>query len=114
MVMIPPPARECGDDFRELLEASYRQNSLLQLTAGSRVPLLKHNFWLVVRGMVRLGAITIHGDETLLGLAGPNEPFGDPLSAVLAYQATTLVDTDLLCLPASELRRHPRLASAML
>lgn len=114
MVMSPTPAQQCGDDFRELLEASYRQNALVHLTAGSRVPLLKHNFWLVVRGMVRLGAITIHGDETLLGLAGPNEPFGDPLSAVLAYQATTLVDTDLLCLPANELRRQPRLASAML
>ena len=114
MVMSPTPSQQCGDDFRELLEASYRQNALVHLTAGSRVPLLKHNFWLVVRGMVRLGAITIHGDETLLGLAGPNEPFGDPLSAVLAYQATTLVDTDLLCLPASELRRQPRLASAML
>ena len=114
MVMSPTPSQHCGDDFRELLEASYRRNALVQLTAGSRVPLLKHNFWLVVRGMVRLGAITIHGDETLLGLAGPNEPFGDPLSAVLAYQATTLTDTDLLCLPAHDLRREPRLAAAML
>jgi CRP-like cAMP-binding protein len=114
MVMSSSAPTDCGDNFRDLLEASYRQNALVHLCAGSSVPLLKHNFWLVVRGMVRLGAITIHGDETLLGLAGPNEPFGDPLSAVLAYQATTLADTDLLCLPASELRRQPRLASAML
>ena len=114
MVMSSSAPADCGDNFRDLLEASYRQNALVHLCAGSSVPLLKHNFWLVVRGMVRLGAITIHGDETLLGLAGPNEPFGDPLSAVLAYQATTLADTDLLCLPASELRRQPRLASAML
>ncbi|MFN7900447.1 MAG: Crp/Fnr family transcriptional regulator [Synechococcaceae cyanobacterium] len=114
MVMSSSAPTDCGDNFRDLLEASYRQNALVHLCAGSSVPLLKHNFWLVVRGMVRLGAITIHGDETLLGLAGPNEPFGDPLSAVLAYQATTLADTDLLCLPASELRRQPRLAAAML
>ncbi|MEB3199983.1 MAG: Crp/Fnr family transcriptional regulator [Synechococcaceae cyanobacterium] len=114
MVMSPSPALDCGDDIRALLEACYRQHALVQLAAGSSVPLLKNNVWLVTRGMVRLGAITIHGDETLLGLAGPNEPFGDPFSSVLAYQATTLVDSELLCISVGELRRQPQLAVVML
>jgi CRP-like cAMP-binding protein len=78
------------------------------------VPLLRNNVWLVVRGMVKLGAITIHGDELLLGLAGPNEPFGEPLSGVEAFEARTLCDSDLLCLTLAEIQADPALAVAML
>jgi CRP-like cAMP-binding protein len=114
--MVFTPFREAGssDAFRELLETSYQKRSLVHLAAGSTVPLLRNNVWLVVRGMVRLGALTIHGDELLLGLAGPNEPFGDPLAGVDAYEARTISDTDLLCLSCSEIRETPNLAVAML
>jgi CRP-like cAMP-binding protein len=114
--MVFTPSREAGssDGFRDLLEANYQQRSLVHLTAGSSIPLLKNHVWLVVRGMVKLGAITFHGDELLLGLAGPNEPFGDPLSSVEAYEARTLCDTDLLCLSCTEIREDPDLAAAML
>jgi CRP-like cAMP-binding protein len=64
--------------------------------------------------MVKLSAISIQGDELLLGLAGPNEPFGDPLSNVQAYEARTLLDSDLLCLSCEELARSPHLAVAVL
>ena len=86
------------DGFRELLESSYQQRNLVHRTTGSDIPLLKNNIWLVVRGMVKLGSVSVHGDELLLGLAGPNEPFGEPLSTVEAYEATALSDCDLLCL----------------
>ena len=86
----------------------------MHLAAGSQVPLLKRSIWLVVRGMVKLNAITIHGDELLLGLAGPNEPFGDPLTNVEAYSATTLVSTDLLCVSCEEIQRSPHLAMGLL
>ncbi|MBW4529050.1 MAG: Crp/Fnr family transcriptional regulator [Aphanothece saxicola GSE-SYN-MK-01-06B] len=114
--MVFTPSRESGskDGFRDLLEANYQKRSLVHVSAGSNVPLLKNNVWLVVRGMVKLSAITIHGDDMLLGLAGPNEPFGDPLNGVEAYAATTLVDTDLLCLSCSEIRQDGALAVAML
>ena len=86
------------DSFRELLETNYRKRNLLHITAGSVVPLLKNSIWLVVRGVVKLGALSIHCDELLLGLAGPNEPFGEPLSIVDAYEAVALTDCDLLCM----------------
>jgi CRP-like cAMP-binding protein len=116
MAMVFTHSREAGssDGFRDLLETSYQKRSLVHMAAGSTVPLLKNNVWLVVRGMVKLGALTIHGDELLLGLAGPNEPFGDPLSSVEAYEARTLCDTDLLCLTCNEIRQNPSLAVAML
>ncbi len=54
--------------------------------------------------MVKLGAVSVHGDELLLGLAGPNETFGEPLSTVQAYEAVTLADSDLLCMTMGEVR----------
>ena len=114
--MVFAASREAGapGGFREVLEASYRKRHLVHLAPGSSVPLLRDHLWLVVRGMVKLGALTVHGDELLLGLAGPNEPFGDPLVGVEAHHATTLCASDLLCFSLAELRQDPALASALL
>lgn len=114
--MVVTPFREAAgsDAFREFLETSFRKRNLVQLTCGSQVPLLRHSIWLVVRGMVKLGSLTIHGDELLLGLAGPNEPFGEPLTDVEAFEARTLCDTDLLCLSMDEVRSNSSLCLALL
>jgi len=114
--MVFTPSREAGssDAFRSFLEASYHKPGLIHLAAGSQVPMLRNNIWLVVRGMVKLGAISIHGDEMLLGLAGPNEPFGDLLTGVEASEARTLCPTDLLCLSLSDIQADPTLASGMI
>lgn len=114
--MVATPSRDAGrsDGLRELLESSYQKRHLVHLSTGSSVPLLKNTIWLVVRGMVKLGAVSIHGDELLLGLAGPNEPFGDPLTNVEAYEAITLCDTDLLCLSCAEIEQSPHLAMALM
>lgn len=114
--MVFTPSREIPrpDGIRQLLEASFQKRNLVHLGVGSSVPLLRHQVWLVVRGMVKLGAITFHGDEMVLGLAGPNEPFGDPFADVEAYEARTLCDTDLLCFSLTEIEQDPRLCSAML
>lgn len=102
-----------SDSLRALLELNYQRSSLLQINSGSSVPLLRHHLWLVVRGMVKLGCVTMQGDEVLLGLAGPNELFGDSLAGPDAYEAKTLCDCDLLCLSHAELDKHPSLAPAL-
>ncbi len=114
--MVSTPFRDAGrsDAIREVLETNYRQRQLLHIGAGSAVPLLKNTIWLVVRGMVKLEAVTIHGDPLLLGLAGPNEPFGEPLTNVQAYEAFTLTDSDLLCLSCAEIEQSPHLAMAVM
>ena len=114
MVFTPSFHTGSSDDVRDILEASYEKRSLVHLAAGSTVPLLKKSVWLVVRGMVKLTALSMQGDEMLLGLAGPNEPFGDPLTNVEAYEATTLCESDLLCLSCDEVSREPHLAVALL
>ncbi|MCX5954173.1 MAG: Crp/Fnr family transcriptional regulator [Cyanobacteria bacterium] len=114
MVFTSPRAKGSSDGFRDLLETSYQKRSLVHVSAGSGVPLLRDHIWLVVRGMVKLTALTIHGDEMVLGLAGANEPFGDPLAGVEAYSALALADSDLLCLPMREIHGDPALAVAML
>ncbi|MBC1261709.1 Crp/Fnr family transcriptional regulator [Synechococcus sp. BSF8S] len=114
--MVSTPFRDAGrsDAIREVLETNYRQRQLLHIGAGSAVPLLKNTIWLVVRGMVKLEAVTIHGDPLLLGLAGPNEPFGEPLTNVQAYEAFTLTDSDLLCLSCAEIEQSSHLAMAVM
>lgn len=114
--MVFTPARDASrsDGFRDLLEANYNNNNLVHLSAGSTVPLLKNSVWLVVRGMVKLTAISVQGDELLLGLVGAGEPFGDPLTQVEAYAAITLCDTDLLCLSCEAISRDPQLALGLL
>ena len=85
----------------------------MHLTAGSVVPLIKNSVWVVITGMVKLGAVTEQGDELLLGLVGPQEPFGEPLSMVEAYEAQTLTDCDLICLTLDEISRSPELSMSM-
>ena len=114
--MVHTPSRESGqsDHWRQVLETSYSKRSLVSLAPGSTVPMLRHQIWLVVRGMVKLGALTFQGDDLVLGLAGPNEPFGDPFNGVEAFEATTLCATDLLCFSWREIERDPQLALGLL
>ena len=113
--MVFTPSRESGStpSFLELLEASYEQRNLVHLPAGSRVPLLKKSVWLVVRGMVKLSCMNEHGEDLLLALAGPNEPFGEPFTNLDLYEATSLCDSDLLCLSMDEVEATPHLAMTL-
>ena len=95
------------------MSSGLAKRNQVHLTAGSVVPLLKNSLWVVTKGMVKLGAVTEQGDELLLGLVGPQEPFGEPLSMVEAYEAVTLTDCDLTCLTLDEVAHSPELSMAM-
>ena len=97
-----------------MLEDTFQRRDLVSLTAGSRVPMLRHHVWLVARGMVKLSSMNEQGEDVLLGLAGPNEPFGEPLSNLDLYEATTLSDCDLLCLSMDEIQQTPHLSSTLM
>ena len=106
--MVYTPNRQQG--LRSSLEETYQRRDLVHLSAGSKVPLLRNHVWLVARGMVKLSCITEQGDDLLLALAGPNEPFGEPFTNIDLYEATTLCDTDLLCVSLEEIQATPHLA----
>ena len=99
--------------FKAFLEGSYQKNNVVHVTSGSLIPLLKNSVWFVVRGMVKLGAVSVHGDELVLGLVGPNEPFGAAFTNVEAYDAVALTDCDLLCCNLAEVEQSPQLALAL-
>lgn len=109
--MVYVPSGQQG--FRSALEDTYQRRDLVHLSAGSRVPLLRNSLWLVARGMVKLSCITEQGDDLVLGLAGPNEPFGAPLTNLDLYEATTLCDSDLLCVPLDEVEATPHIARSL-
>ena len=96
--------------FKAFLESSYDNRNVVHVTAGSFIPLLKNSVWFVIRGMVKLVALSVHGDELVLGLVGPNEPFSAAFTNVEAYEAVALTDCDLLCCNLAELEQSPQLA----
>ena len=102
-----------GLGFKAFLEGSYQKNNVVHVTSGSLIPLLKNSVWFVVRGMVKLGAVSVHGDELVLGLVGPNEPFGAAFTNVEAYDAVALMDCDLLCCNLAEVEQSPQMALAL-
>ena len=114
--MLATPSAELSSNalgFKAFLESSYDKRNLVHVTSGSFVPLLKNSVWFVVRGMVKLGAVSVHGDELVLGLVGPNEPFGGAFTNVEAYDAVALTDCDLLCCNLAEVEQSPQLALAL-
>ena len=100
-------------DLKVFLESSYQNRNVVHVTSGSLVPLLKNSVWFVVHGMVKLGAVSVHGDELVLGLVGPNEPFGAAFTNVETYEAVALTDCDLLCCNLAEVEQSPQLALAL-
>ena len=108
--MVALPSRDPNQaDARHLLERSFSQRSVIHMRSGTTIPLIRKSLWIVVRGLVKLGSVTEHGDDILLGLAGPNEVFGESLTSVQAYEAVALDDCDLLCVTLDELDQSPEL-----
>ena len=114
-MLATPSSDLCSSDlgFKSFLEGSYQKNNVVHVSSGSLIPLLKNSVWFVVRGMVKLGAVSVHGDELVLGLVGPNEPFGAAFTNVEAYDAVALTNCDLLCCNLVEVEQSPQLALAL-
>ena len=104
MVFTPSSSSEFLGD----LENSYRRRSI-HFDSGVKVPLLPDHIWIVVRGIVKLSCLNEQGDDVLLAIAGPNEPFGDPLTHLDLYEVTTLDHCDLLSLSIQEVTSTPHL-----
>ena len=104
MVFTPSSSSEFLGD----LENSYRRRSI-HFDSGVKVPLLPDHIWIVVRGIVKLSCLNEQGDDVLLAIAGPNEPFGDPLTHLDLYEVTTLDHCDLLGLSIQEVTSTPHM-----
>ncbi len=109
MVCTPSSSSEFLGD----LENSYRRRSI-HFDSGVKVPLLPDHIWIVVRGIVKLSCLNEQGDDVLLAIAGPNEPFGEPLTHLDLYEATTLDHCDLLGLSIQDVNTTPHLSNNLM
>jgi PAS domain S-box-containing protein len=81
---------------------------------GEILPLQPQELWLVRKGLVKLTTLSEKGEEILVGLVGSSMPFGSNLTALPTYQATALTDTQLVCIPLTELATSPQIAQILL
>lgn len=109
MVCTPSSSSEFLGD----LENSYRRRSI-HFDSGVKVPLLPDHIWIVVRGIVKLSCLNEQGDDVLLAIAGPNEPFGEPLTHLDLFEATTLDHCDLLGLSIQDVNTTPHLSNNLM
>ena len=109
MVCTPSNSSEFIGD----LENSY-QRRLIHFDSGAKVPLLPDHLWIVVRGIVKLSFLNEQGEDILIGLAGANEPFGEPLTHLNLYEATTLDHCDLLGLSMKDVNTNPDLSRSLM
>ena len=109
--MVCTPSSSSG--FLGDLENSYRRRSI-HFDSGVKVPLLPDHIWIVVRGIVKLSCLNEQGDDVLLAIAGPNEPFGDPLTHLDLFDATTLDHCDLLGLSIQDVNTTPQLSNNLM
>ncbi|MGF1478647.1 MAG: helix-turn-helix domain-containing protein [Cyanophyceae cyanobacterium] len=86
---------------------SYRQGEIVSLQSPELL-------WVVRAGIVKLSTTSETGEEVLLGLVGPNMPFGAALTALPIYQATALSETvELIPLSQLEIERRSLLPDFM-
>ena len=109
--MVCTPSSSSG--FLGDLENSYRRRSI-HFDSGVQVPLLPDHIWIVVRGIVKLSCLNEQGDDVLLGIAGPNEPFGEPLTHLDLFEATTLDHCDLLGMSIQDVNTTPHLSNNLM
>ena len=98
-----------ANDFLGGLENNYKRRNTLYFVTGSIIPLLPDHVWIVVRGIIKLSCLNEQGEDTLLGVLGPNQCFGELLTDLDLCEAKTLSDCDLLCISMEEVESTPHL-----
>ena len=98
------------NDFLGDLENSYQRRNIVHFIAGSSLPLLPDHVWVVVRGMIKLSCLNEQGEDTLLGILGPNQCFEEPLTDLELCESKALSDCDLLCISMDEITSTPHLS----
>jgi PAS domain S-box-containing protein len=81
---------------------------------GEIISLNPEVIWQVRSGLVKLTTFSHSGQEVLVGLAGASSAFGSTLTALPLYEATALADTQLWCIPLTELATSPKLKQRLL
>ncbi|MBR8835732.1 MAG: PAS domain S-box protein [Stigonema ocellatum SAG 48.90 = DSM 106950] len=83
----------------------------------SRGEIISNNWqaiWYVCRGFVKITTLCETGEEVLVGLVGEGMVFSSNLTFLKTYQATTLLDVELVSIELAEIAASPILSQALL
>lgn len=81
---------------------------------GDLISLEHKKLWFVIRGVVKLTALSEQGEEMLIGLLGEATVFGPSLTTLPTYQATALEKTQLVSLPIADVFQSSQLTQIIL
>lgn len=90
------------------------RRSIQTYIKGEVIPLTPQTLWLVHQGLVKLTTLTANSEEILLGLVGPETPFGSGSIMLPVHQATALSDVQLVRLSLAEIKTNPALALTLI
>lgn len=103
---------ELGSDNNDY---DFSQNRPLhKYPKGEIIPLNPLAIWYVHQGLVKLTTLCEADKEVLVGLAGAGMVFGAYLTSLQIYQATTLLDVELVSIDIAEIEADPTLSQSLL
>jgi CRP-like cAMP-binding protein len=96
--------------WQKSLESLYQGRNTSTIRKGERIRLDPHQVLIVCRGMVQLSTLRPNGDEGILGLIRPSQPFGLPLTQLDSYDAIALTEVVLMQVSILDIEQSPHLA----
>ena len=102
-----------SDSWLQSFEQLYPGRNSITIPKGQFIPLLAQEVFVVCRGWVLLSTCTSNGDECILSLLRPSQPFGRPLTRLVSYNAVSLTDVVLMKVLISEIEQSPLLAQSL-
>lgn len=92
----------------------FRSRSCQTYCKGEVVSLSPQTICYVTQGIVKLTTLSEHGEDVLVGVAGPSMVFGSSLTSLSTYQAVGLSEVQLVSVPFAEMFGSPQLAQVLL
>ena len=93
--------------------AMQNDQRLISIDRGSVIPMIKNKIWFVVQGLVKFRSKTIYEDSLILGYAGPNELFGEPLINMEVFQTIAMTNCQFHCIDIDEIYKSKSLLIEM-
>ncbi|MBW4568131.1 MAG: helix-turn-helix domain-containing protein [Tolypothrix carrinoi HA7290-LM1] len=104
-----PQQREANNEFY------FTENRFIyKYSKGETITLKPSEIFYVCQGLVKLNTFCETGEQVLTGLAGEKMVFGSSLTSLQTYQATALVDVELVSIDVAEITETPTLSHALL
>ena len=106
-------AHSVSDSWQQTLEELYQDCNTITVRKGERIRFDPQQVLIVCRGIVLLNTLYPNGDEGILGLIRPSQPFGLPLTQLDPYEAIALTEVVLIRVSIQDIEQSPQLAQSL-